>query len=341
MKDDEAYFIEKCEDNGFIIIGNTKSFGNIRKLYILRLDDFLDTLWTKTIGFDTDYYGSYCVRQTINNEFLLIGNNSIINLDSLGNINWETKHKFYGSFIQKIGLNYFVILGMVYNVENGNDISLLKTDTKGIGIWYKTYKIDSFEKAKCVLRTRDNGFIINGNLKKGIFLIKLDSLGNQCWVKKYTEDESFFVYSMCQVTDDGIFICGYSSIDPYQQTACIMKTDVGGNVMWKKYYYREASTSATYCQALNNNSVLVTGYAFDKNSDYDSYIKVFNESGEEIFSKYIDDNYFTISESSIFYNSMFCILTGYQKDPQNKFRKDYDVFVNKIELKDLPDYPSH
>ena len=340
-KDDEAYFIEKCEKNGFIIVGNSKSFGDIRKLYVLRLNDLLDTLWTTIIGFDTDYYGSYSICQTINNQFLLVGNNSIINLDSLGHIKWEKKQIFYGSFIQKIDLNYFIILGLVYNVKNGNDIYLIKIDSEGNGIWHNAYKIESFEKAKCVLKTQDNGFIINGNLKNGIFLMKLDSLGNQIWVKTYTNDESFFVYSICQVTDGGFFMCGYSSIDPYQQTAIIMKTDLDGNLLWQKYYYREASTTATYCQELNDNYTLVTGYAFDKISDYDSYIKVFNENGEEIFSKFIDDNCFTISESAIFYNFSFCILTGRQKDPQNKFRKDYDIFVNKIELKELLEYLSH
>lgn len=88
--------IERTSDGGYIVGGTTSSYGQGGVDYwLMKLDENLDTVWTRTYGFDGDDY-CWCVRQTADRGFLMVGyTNSfpvqmtdafVVKTDSLGGI---------------------------------------------------------------------------------------------------------------------------------------------------------------------------------------------------------------------------------------------------------------
>jgi len=88
-----GHSIVQTFDDGFAITGPTRSFGaGAVDIWILRLDSFGDTLWTRTFG-GTDWDRSYSIVQTSDSGFAVVGHTYsfgiggdvyLIKTDSLG-----------------------------------------------------------------------------------------------------------------------------------------------------------------------------------------------------------------------------------------------------------------
>ena len=72
-EEDIGTSILRTKNNEFIITGHTRSFGEgLDDIYILRINDNGDIIWTKTIGGqNTDY--AYSIEQTDDNGFIIAG----------------------------------------------------------------------------------------------------------------------------------------------------------------------------------------------------------------------------------------------------------------------------
>lgn len=185
------------------------------RLYLLKINNNGDTLWTKTY---------------INTNGNLIGGGITISQDS--------------SIVMCSPLKY----------PNGeSDMSLLKTDLSGNVKWFKTYGGDDYQSGSAIHLTNDDGFILTGligdatklpnpfcsnnillagNVEKGwtngdLYLIKINSNGDSLWSKKYGGNGNDVGNSVQQTSDNGFIICGWktinSNIDMY-----LIKTDNSG-----------------------------------------------------------------------------------------------------------------
>jgi len=79
---DVANSIQQLDDSGFIIAGNTNSFGILeRDVYLLKTNFVGDTIWTKTFG-GSGWQEGLSVLETTDGGFFITGNNSRLgNLD--------------------------------------------------------------------------------------------------------------------------------------------------------------------------------------------------------------------------------------------------------------------
>ena len=75
---DIGYSVQQTNDNGYIITGVTKSFGDSTSdnVYLIKTDENGDTLWTKTFGDINDDCG-FSVLQTNDNGYIVVGSNRI------------------------------------------------------------------------------------------------------------------------------------------------------------------------------------------------------------------------------------------------------------------------
>jgi hypothetical protein len=144
---DIAYSVEQTSDNGYIVAGDTDSFGaGLRDMWLLKLDSSGIVQWQKTYG-GTDIDAPWSVQQTSDNGYIIAGNTF-----SFG--------------------------------AGGNDGWLLKLDSSGNVQWQKTYGGTDWDHAWSVRHTSDNGYIVAGYTdffgtdNKDIWLLKLDSSGN-------------------------------------------------------------------------------------------------------------------------------------------------------------------
>jgi hypothetical protein len=70
---DEGHSIQQTLDEGYVIVGNTNSFGaGNRDFYVIRIDSLGDTLWTKTLGGLNDDWGFFG-QQTSEQGYIVTG----------------------------------------------------------------------------------------------------------------------------------------------------------------------------------------------------------------------------------------------------------------------------
>jgi hypothetical protein len=143
---DYGYSVQQTSDGGFIIAGETSSFGaGNRDLYLVKTTVTGDALWTKTFG-GTGYDYGYSVQQTTDGGFIITGETS-----SFG--------------------------------AGNRDLYLVKTTATGDALWTKTFGGTQNDYGKSVQQTSDGGYIITGTtLSFGtggvdLYLIKTDENG--------------------------------------------------------------------------------------------------------------------------------------------------------------------
>jgi hypothetical protein len=102
------------------------------------------------------------------------------------------------------------------------DIWILKVSKEGNLIWEKTIGGSSFEVAKAIYKTQDNGFLIagssrsldNGFQNKGqndALILKIDENGNLLWQKTVGGSEIDFLYDVIELNNKSIIAVGESS----------------------------------------------------------------------------------------------------------------------------------
>ena len=89
---DSGFSIEQTSDNGFIILGQSFSFGTNSDIYLIKTDANGDTLWTRSFG-GSEYEYQSCIVQTSDQGYLISANEEsfgsgrniyFIKTDSLG-----------------------------------------------------------------------------------------------------------------------------------------------------------------------------------------------------------------------------------------------------------------
>ncbi len=136
--------LKYTNDDGFICIGHTSSFGvSIRDIFLVKTNHNGEIVWQKTMGgafHDCGYY----VDIINNNGFILTG--------------WST------------------------SFSETQDVFLIKTDANGEAVWGKLFDYNNYQDiGHCVKNTPDGGYIIAGRTSFNggcAFIIKTDSEGN-------------------------------------------------------------------------------------------------------------------------------------------------------------------
>ncbi|MBU1985448.1 hypothetical protein KJ815_13705, partial [bacterium] len=123
--EDWGYSVQQTADGGYVVAGETRSFGaGMKDFYLVKTNSFLDTLWTRTYGGSGDDQ-AYFVQQTADGGYIVAG--------------------YTTSF-----------------VAGGYDFYLVKTNSLGDTLWTRTYGGSSSDYAWSVQQTADGGCIIGG-----------------------------------------------------------------------------------------------------------------------------------------------------------------------------------
>ena len=137
----------KTQDGGFVICGETESFGSgDSDVYLIKVDENGTPEWSKVYGGE-GFDAGKAVVESEDNGFILSG------------------------YTRSFG-------------DGDEDFYLIKTDEQGDTLWTKTYGGMSDEAAQSVKQTPDNGYIAAGYTRSfgagalDIYLIKMDDLGN-------------------------------------------------------------------------------------------------------------------------------------------------------------------
>jgi hypothetical protein len=167
-------------DSGYIVLGHTDvEYGcQCFAVWLLRMNQYGDTIWTRT--YDRESYDdrSYELKQTSDGGYIIIGTALVS-----GNL-W--------------------------------DMLVIKTDAYGDTLWKETYGGSYYDYGYSVTETYDGGYIIAGSTKPSstadydVHVRKLDHTGSTLWTKTYGGIENDEGLSVLQNADLNYLVTGYS-----------------------------------------------------------------------------------------------------------------------------------
>ena len=201
---DAIHSIKQTSDGGYILGGASESnisgdktensLGN-GDYWIVKTDATGIIQWQNTIGGNSDDWLN-SISQTADGGYILGGN-------SQSDISGDKTEKCLGGF----------------------DYWIVKTDSFGVVQWQNTIGGNFIDYLNSIEQTKDGGYILGGcsyspisgdkteiNLENKIdyWVIKTDSFGNIQWQNTIGGDDSDFIYSIKQTSDDGYILGGDS-----------------------------------------------------------------------------------------------------------------------------------
>jgi len=198
---DEAYSIQQTKDGGYILAGNTTSYGaGDDDTWLIKTDANGNKVWDKTF-FETIGYADrvYSVQQTSDGGYILAG--------------WTDPYMSYQG-----------------------DAWLIKTDANGIEQWNKTFGGSSNDEAYSIQQTKDGGYILAGRTysygagSSDAWLIKTNANGIEQWSKTFGGSGVDEAWSVQQTSDGGYILAGCTgSYGAGGKDAWLIKTDADGN----------------------------------------------------------------------------------------------------------------
>jgi hypothetical protein len=294
---DVAYSIIQSSDGGYVIIGETTSFGaGGEDIYVVKLDSSGNVVWTKTIG-EISQDEAYSIIQSSDGGYVVVGSyggvggtTTIMKLDSAGNVVWAKS--FYGvtavrSITQGSDGGYVVTGEYFGNLAKGGDIHVLKVDSAGNFEWAKNIS-GGCSVAHSIIQSSDGGYVVVGQVWNpetdsfDICVLKLDSSGNVEWTKTIGGSYYDEAYSIIQSSDGGYVVAGYGvGLDLY-----VVKLDQSGNVEWIKTIGGEYKVAYSIIQSSDGGYVLA-GRAWNPGTDsYDIYVVKIAEDIQNCSERY-------------------------------------------------------
>jgi hypothetical protein len=189
----ETRSIDRTYDDGFIMAGTIDNASLGADVFVIRTNNYGDTLWTKTYDY-SQAESAYDIKQTVDSGFVIVSiafnqnslayNIRLIKTDSVGTVYWtklfESPYELVPYSIAQTSDNGFIISGSAMNSAFERNVYLIRTNSIGDTLWTRKYYVSINCSGYFVRQTKDNGFIICGlsnTGNSGTYVIKTDSMG--------------------------------------------------------------------------------------------------------------------------------------------------------------------
>ena len=172
---DVAYSVQQTVDGGYILAGDTWSYGaGGFDFWLVKTDSAGNEEWSRTFG-GTHWAIARSVQQTAEGGYILAGDK--------------------GSY-------------------GAGDFWLVKTDSNGNEQWNRTFGGTDDDMASSVQQTADGGYILAGGTESygagdyDFWLVKTDSNGNEQWNRTFGGIDHDMAWSVQQTADGGYILAG-------------------------------------------------------------------------------------------------------------------------------------
>ena len=156
LTSDQGYFVRPNIDQGYTMTARLTVYLWGDQIYLMKLDQVGDTIWTKIYGTTNQDYGESFL-QTSDGGYVIAG-------------------RTYAS----------------YTAESG-DAWVLRTDSNGDTLWTKKYGGGDEDMFYCVTET-DNGYLFTGQTRSfgpgyvNVYAVRTDYNGDTIWTRTYGGD---------------------------------------------------------------------------------------------------------------------------------------------------------
>jgi len=198
---DLAVSLQETSDGGFILAGNTRSFGaGDYDVYLVKTDVSGNHIWSQTFG-GSALDEAHSVQETLDGGFILAG---ISNSFGAGDY----------------------------------DGYLVKTDASGNEIWSQTFGGNNEDNINSVGETSDGSLILAGGTRSfgvapgysNMYLVKTDASGNEIWSQTFGGSDDDHIESFEETSDGGFILVGRTySYGAGSGDMYLVKTDSQGN----------------------------------------------------------------------------------------------------------------
>jgi hypothetical protein len=249
---DSAECVRLTADGGYILAGNTNSFGNGGyDFYLVKADENGGEMWSKTFGGAADD-SAYSVQQTADGGYILAGYSRsfdpseysdclLIKTYPDGTEDWSSVLGAQGaneeahSVLQTSDGGY-ILAGLTYDFGAGSsDMYLVKTYPNGDRDWHTSFGGTSNDEAYCIRQTSDGGYILAGRTKSfgageyDVYLVKARSDGTMIWSNTFGGSSRDQAFGVAQTFDGGYIVGGYTmSFGAGVSDMYVIKTDREG-----------------------------------------------------------------------------------------------------------------
>jgi len=197
--DDIAFAGQQTADGGYLLAGETWSFGaGMLDFWMVKTDAEGLEQWSRTYG-GAGAEGAHAALQTADGGYVLAGGT------------WS-----FGA--------------------GGADVWLVRTDADGNELWARTFGGTGDDLGFAVDQTEDGGFIVAGTTTSSgegaedLWLVRTDADGNELWNRTFGGPGRDEAYGVRQTRDGGFVATGFTeSFGAGGGDLWIVKTDADGN----------------------------------------------------------------------------------------------------------------
>lgn len=201
---EELNFILPVENSGYFLVGLTESFGaGSRDVYLIRIDENGNELWSKTYG-GSNQEGGNQIIPTDDGNYLLFG------------------------FTQSFG-------------AGDRDFYLLKINPQGDVIWTKTYGSTNYEESQGIVKVASGGYLLFGHsaafdLNHDMYTVKINEDGDNIWGETYGGNAHDGGEGALQDHDGNFLLLGRSNSFGNGEQAYLVKTNSSGEIISENNY---------------------------------------------------------------------------------------------------------
>lgn len=202
---------------------------------------------------------------------------SVIRTDYQGKVIWQKKKSFgisdcEGNAIIETRDKGFLVLGSIESESNDDDVLLLKINSSGNDVWFKTYggsNFDILNDCNGIIATSDDCYVITGRTHsfsktEDIFLLKVNENGEEQFFYTFGDSlNNVRSHGLIETENHGYLVSGkyWKSLSSDFKTY-LLKTDAHGKIIWE----RKHSESTGYVPTLiagNNHTYILLGNSSD------------------------------------------------------------------------------
>ena len=291
--DEFAHSVALADDGGYVIAGETRSFGSgSLDGWLVKLDATGKQEWARSYGGAlNDVF--YDVQSTTDGGYILAGETHsadgasaiqsdfwLIKTNARGTVQWErsfgntesvlpstTEHTSdVASAVRQTRQGGYVVAG-TSSSSSGSSVWVLRTSSTGRLLWSRNPGVASGASAFDLAETPEGGFAIAGratssNQGSDALLIKTDSSGNTQWTKTFGEQLNDEARSLVLTADGGFALGGFSwSLGAGLSDYWLLKADADGTMLWQESFGGIARDSAHSLIQTSDGGFALTGWS--------------------------------------------------------------------------------
>ena len=286
---DRGVGIEQAiENNGFVMVGYTKSFDSKGEdVYVVKTNSEGKLEWQKTYGGDGDDNG-WSIKKTADNNYVIAGfTNSygsgdwdmlLIKIDRYGEEIWS---KNYGGIKDQYAWdlvvtadNNYVIIGQTNNSAAGEATSMwLKVDASGGVVWQNQFHNLPMNRAFSILEDKNKSLVFTGLISKSEdnidgFVARVTPKGELLWKKEYGGKQNDLGHSIKKDKSGHFLMFGYSkSYGTSNNSPWLVKINSVGDELWNYTYGTKAEERIVGGGITLANDYIMLGYIIKENKE--------------------------------------------------------------------------